>query len=87
VAVGETEQPTLLRLAHALRARGLSVLYALKPAGVARQFKDADARGARHVIVLGPDEVAAGAAVVRVMASGEERRVPFERLVAGDLGP
>ena len=87
VAVGEAEQPTLLRLAHALRAHGRSVLYALKPAGVARQFKDADARGARHVIVLGPDEVAAGAAVVRVMASGEERRVPFERLVAGDLAP
>lgn len=85
IGVSEDEQPTLLRVAHALRERGHSVLYALKEAGVGKQFKDANARGARAVVVLGPDEVAAGLAVVRSMESGSERRVPLGQLLAGEL--
>lgn len=85
VAVTEAEQATLLRAAHALRARGRRVLYALRATGVGKQFKEADARGVRDVVVLGPDEVAAGSAVVRTMGSGAERRVSLERLLAGEL--
>jgi histidyl-tRNA synthetase len=47
VAMGDAQRPLLLRLAQALRAAGRSVLYALKPAGVGKQLKEADARGAR----------------------------------------
>lgn len=86
VAVSSSEEPTLLRVGHALREHGHSVLYALKQAGVGKQFKDANARGARAVVVLGPDEVAAGVAVVRSMESGNEQRVPLEQLLAGELG-
>ena len=75
VAVTEAERPTLLRVARALRERGASVLYALKLGGVGKQFKDADARGARQVLVFGPAELAAGEVVQRTMGSGEERRV------------
>jgi histidyl-tRNA synthetase len=32
------------------------------------------------VVVLGPDEVAEGVAAVKDMASGEEIRVPIEKL-------
>ncbi|MGH7445138.1 MAG: ATP phosphoribosyltransferase regulatory subunit, partial [Longimicrobiales bacterium] len=85
IGVSEAEQPTLLRVAHALRERGHSVLYALKETGVGKQFKDANARGARAVVVLGPDEVAASVAVVRSMESGSERRVPLRQLLAGEL--
>ncbi len=85
VAVTENEQELLLRAAHALRHGGRSVLYALRPTGVGKQFKDADARGARHVVVFGPDEVAAGVAVVRTMGTGGEERVPIERVLAGEL--
>ena len=87
VAVSDAEVPVMLRAAHALRERGHSVLYALKPIGVGKQFKEADARGARRVIVLGPDEVAAGEGVVRTMGSGAEQRVALERLLAGELDP
>ncbi len=87
VAVGEEERPVLRRIARALREAGHSVLYALRGGGVRSQFKDANARGARRVIVVGPDEVAAGAVVVREMGSGEERRVGIERLLErGDAG-
>lgn len=85
VAVTENEQELLLHAAHALRHGGRSVLYALRPTGVGKQFKDADARGARHVVVFGPDEVAAGVAVVRTMGTGGEERVPIERVLAGEL--
>ena len=85
VAVTESEQDVLLRAARALRRGGRSVLYALRATGVGKQFKDADARGAHQVVVLGPDEVAAGVAVVRTMGTGSEERVPLERLLAGEL--
>ncbi|HSJ32774.1 MAG TPA: histidine--tRNA ligase [Longimicrobiales bacterium] len=80
VAMSDAELPLLLRIAQALRARGESVLYALRPAAVGKQIKEADARGAGRVILLGPDEVARGAATVRVMASGEQTAVPLDEL-------
>ncbi|MBI4545543.1 MAG: histidine--tRNA ligase [Gemmatimonadetes bacterium] len=83
VAVSDGERPLLLRLAHRLRDAGHTVAYMLRPAGVARQFKDADARGAIRVVVLGPAEAAQGVALVREMATGAERRVPMEELVEG----
>jgi len=77
VAVSDAERPTMLRVARALRQGGASVMYALKHANVGKQFKDADARGARQVLVFGPDELAAGEVVQRTMGSGEERRTPL----------
>jgi histidyl-tRNA synthetase len=80
VAISEAERPLMRRLARSLRDRGSAVAYALRPIGVGKQFKDANSRGAREVIVLGPDEVARGVAVVRSMGTGEERQVPLAEL-------
>lgn len=86
VAVSEGEWPLARRIAAALRSAGRGVIYSLKPAGVGKQFKDADARGARSVIVIGGNEAAAGVAVVREMGAGGERRVPLEELLTGSPG-
>jgi len=80
VAITEAEQPLLRRIARHLRDAGHSVAYALHPAGVGKQFKEADARGAARSIVLGPAEVAEGVAVVREMATGVETRLPLREL-------
>ncbi len=80
VAIGEAERPLMLEIAHKLRDAGHAVAYTLRTVGVGRQFKDANARGAENVIVLGPDEVAEGVAVVRRMGTGEESRVPLDEL-------
>ncbi|HUE77330.1 MAG TPA: histidine--tRNA ligase [Longimicrobiales bacterium] len=80
VTITEAERPLLRRMARSLRAEGRSVSYTLRQLGVGKQFKDANARGAGETIVLGPDEVAQGVAVVRSMGSGEERRVPLVEL-------
>jgi histidyl-tRNA synthetase len=81
VAVTGEERPLQRQVARALRAAGASVGYALRPAGVGKQFKEADARGARATLVLGPDEVAAGVAVLRQMDGGQERRVEIAALL------
>jgi histidyl-tRNA synthetase len=81
VVMAEADRPLMLRLAQALRAGGRSVLYALKQAGVGRQLKEADARGARHVVLLGSDEVARGAVTVRTMRTGEQREVRIDDVV------
>ncbi|MDQ3606231.1 MAG: histidine--tRNA ligase [Gemmatimonadota bacterium] len=80
VAVTPEERPTLLALAHRLRDAGISVEYALRHQGVGKQFKTASALGARRTVVLGPEELAQGVAVVRDMESGEERRVALDEL-------
>jgi histidyl-tRNA synthetase len=81
VAVTPTERPELLRLVHALRDRGHSVDYSLRHQAVGKQLKSAAAVGAERAVILGPDELAAGVAVLRDMASGEEVRVGV-----GELG-
>jgi histidyl-tRNA synthetase len=81
IAMRDEERDVLLRVARTLRAAGASVLYPLKPSGVGRQLKEADARGARTVVLLGPDEVARGAVTLRSMASGTQREVGIEDLL------
>jgi histidyl-tRNA synthetase len=81
VAVTEAERPELVRTAHRLRDAGRSVEYGLRHQGVGKQLKTAAAIGAEKAIVIGPDELAAGEAVVRQMASGDEVRIALSRLV------
>ena len=80
VAVGAEQRPRALALAHRLREGGWSVAYALRDQSVRKQFSAAQTEGARRVIVLGPEEVGRGVAMVRDMGSGEEREVPLEEL-------
>lgn len=80
VAVTDDEKPVQKQVARRLRDAGHSVTYSFRTGAVGKQFKDADARGARFVVVLGPAEVAEGVAVVREMASGHEQRVKLEEL-------
>lgn len=82
IAVSEAERPLQLRIARELRRAGHSVAYGLRQAGVGRQFKDADARGAERVVVFGPNEVAEGVALVREMRTGAESRIPLDELVS-----
>jgi histidyl-tRNA synthetase len=87
VAIGEELRPLARRLAGQLRAEGRSVVTPLRPLAVRKQFQAASAEGAREVLVLGPDEVARGAAVLRTMADGSEREVRLDALAPGLRGP
>ena len=80
IAVTDAERSAQKRLARRLRDAGHSVSYSFKTGGVGKQFKDANARGARFTVVLGPDEVATGEAVVKDMQAGTEKRVKLDEL-------
>jgi len=75
VSIGEEQQPRALALAHELRERGRSVVYALRDQSVRKQFKAAETEGARRVLVLGPEEAAKGVVMMRDMSDGTEREV------------
>jgi histidyl-tRNA synthetase len=85
IAFTDAERPVLLDLARRFRAAGQSVLYPLKPAGVGKQLKEADARGARHAVLLGPDELARDAVTLRTLATGDQREVQLSALRADPL--
>ena len=87
VYVSEEERPVALRAAHALRERGRRVGYDFRGRSVGRQFKAADQAGADRTIVLGPDEVERGVALVRTMETGEEEEIALDRLLEGDAPP
>ena len=62
-------------LARELRAEGLPVEVYLGAAKLKKQFKYANAKGIDHVLVVGPDELAAGEVQVKTLATGDQRRV------------
>jgi histidyl-tRNA synthetase len=84
IAVGGGEDlTTVLRLAHALRDRGVAVEYGMRHSGVRKQLELASARGAARAIIVGSEERAAGVAVVRDLKAGTEARVPLDKLLNG----
>ena len=80
IACTEEQRPVMLDLARRFRAQGRSVLYPLKASGVGKQLKEADARGAQHAILIGPDELARGTVVLRTLATGDQREVSLDAL-------
>lgn len=78
IAVTDAERPAQKQLARRLRDAGYAVSYSFKAGSIGKQFKDADARGARFTVVIGPDELESGAAVVKDMASGHEAKTRLD---------
>ena len=83
VAVSVDDLATVLRLAHALRDRGMAVEYGLRHAPVRKQLELAAARGAPRAVIIGPEERAAGVALVRDLNAGTETKVPLDTLLTG----
>jgi histidyl-tRNA synthetase len=76
-AFGDGERAAAVRLATRLRAQGRSVELVLGGKKLKRALADADRSGARRVYLLGPDEVARGAAQVRDLSTGEQAEEPL----------
>ena len=89
------ETPTRCLLTHFDAASGraaLPLLAQLRAAGIPaelypdasklqKQFKYADAKGIPLVIVLGPEELAAGVAKIKIMKTGEEKTLALGEVV------
>lgn len=71
-----------LRLAGELRAAGLSVLTAYNTPKLSNQFKEADRKGARCVLVIGPDDVAANVVQLKDLRTGQQQAVARAKIIA-----
>lgn len=72
------ERDAGIRLAQTLRAAGLRVDRALKPASLREQLRQAEALGARMAVLLVPDELSRGAVIVRDLREGTQTVVALE---------
>ncbi len=78
--LGEDVRDAATQVATTLRSKGQSVELVLEPKKMKWAFKHATRRGARTLVIVGPDEWAAGTVRVKDLESGEQRDV-----AVGDL--
>lgn len=80
VAVGDEAHQHLAGLARRLRGEGLSVLYEARPRALGAQMKRANRLQARLALILGQDELARKACVLKRMSDGFQREIPLTEL-------
>lgn len=76
----------VLQIAEQLRSFGLPSEVDVMDRSLSAQMKYAARRGYRHVIVIGESEVESDTLTLRDMRTGEQRRIPQERLKEEVLG-
>ena len=81
VAAGAEARDRASGLAVALRGAGAAVAETYGERSFGAQMKAAGASGARLALILGADELAAGQASLKDLASGEQRAVPLAHVV------
>jgi histidyl-tRNA synthetase len=98
IDVPAREQPdvVLVPLGDAAEVRAQAILADLRSAGVAadmsyrgnmkKRLGRANDAGARYALILGDDELAKGEAQVKVLGTGEQRSVSFNKLVEAIRG-
>jgi histidyl-tRNA synthetase len=79
--MGAERNPAALALARELRRAGLSVEVGDGTFRLKKSFESAD-KVARHIVILGEDEVASQTATVKSFATGEQTRVERAALQA-----
>ena len=81
VALGDAARQPAHRLARDLRRAGLTVLIDYGDRSMKAQLRRANRACARHVLILGEDELAQGNVTVKDMTSGGETRVGRDDVV------
>jgi histidyl-tRNA synthetase len=71
-----------LVLARQIGAQGMTAVVGGEGRSLKAQMRQADAKGARYVAIIGEDELAAGEVTLRRMSSHDERRVRFEEVAS-----
>jgi histidyl-tRNA synthetase len=80
VALGDEAERWVFAEADRLREAGLRVGLDLKGRSLKAQMKEANRQDARYAVIIGKDELAAQAAQVKNMETGEQTSVPFADL-------
>lgn len=75
-----------IAIAHDLRQGGCRIQYDLLDKGFKVQFKQADRNSCRWALIMGPDDVDKGQALLRDLETGEQRELALETLVENLTG-
>ena len=73
--------PEVMSVAGKLRARSVSVEYALRPQTLSRQLKTASTAGVRNVVLLRKTDYEKGTITLKTMADGSERSMSLNALI------
>jgi len=82
IAVNDEVRTDIFRMAEKLRAEGIRAEMDYERRSLKAQMRSANKCRARYAIFVGPDELAAGKLKLKAMATGEEKLVTLEELVA-----
>ena len=80
-ALGDEAGRLAQKLTDNLRRDGIPAERDYSGASLKSQMKKADRSGARHVLIIGGDELAKGVAILRDMATKEQAELPMEDIV------
>lgn len=86
VALGADAKAALVPVLAAFRRSGIRADMAYGDRSMKGAFKAADKSGARITVVVGEDELAAGTAVVKTMATGEQHPILLDSVVSHIAG-
>jgi histidyl-tRNA synthetase len=81
-AAGADVRPTAFALAQSLRDAGIAVEFDHQGRSLKSQFKQADKAGVSQVVIVGSNELEAGAVTLRAMDTHEETGVALDELVS-----
>lgn len=80
IALGDAPARKGIELISNLRDKGIIVIEEFSEGQLKNRMKRADRLGARHVVILGEDELKQGVVTVKDMATAAQEKVPFEML-------
>lgn len=81
-SMGKAAQSRALTIVNALRSAGIAADCDVMTRSLKAQMKYADKIGARYVLMLGDNELETGRAMLKEMATGEQREFALEELSA-----
>jgi histidyl-tRNA synthetase len=82
--IGEAAKNEAVKLAADLRRGDIGVIAALGDKSLKAQLRQANNLGSSYAVIIGEEELQNGTAIVRDMASAEQKTVPISKL-AGEL--
>jgi len=80
--LGSEAKNEALKLASLLREASIATIEAVGDRSLKAQLKQADARSASYIIIIGKEELASQTIILRDMKSGEQKSIPSTELAA-----
>jgi histidyl-tRNA synthetase len=81
IPIGEAAEAVAIDILQSLRAAGVRAEMAYR-GNLKRRMEQANRANARAAVIIGDDDIAAGTAQVKDLATGAQEAVPFDRIAA-----